>query len=103
MNFLKGRVTPSEPIGHCGIVSRRSKVVVVGTHATSALFPEKNPDGEYTNSDLEAMMQTIKVRFETHFDIHDRIILLDSTNPSCPGKKKMSKIGCTTSGIELLI
>lgn len=29
MNFLKGRVTPSEPIGHCGIVSRRSKVTII--------------------------------------------------------------------------
>uniref|UniRef100_A0A915D1I2 Non-specific serine/threonine protein kinase n=1 Tax=Ditylenchus dipsaci TaxID=166011 RepID=A0A915D1I2_9BILA len=37
-NFLKGRVTPSEPIGHCGVVSRRSKVVVVGTCATPQLF-----------------------------------------------------------------
>lgn len=27
LNFLKGRVSPSEPIGHCGIVSRRSKVI----------------------------------------------------------------------------
>uniref|UniRef100_A0A914CMF3 Non-specific serine/threonine protein kinase n=1 Tax=Acrobeloides nanus TaxID=290746 RepID=A0A914CMF3_9BILA len=89
MNFLKGRVTPSEPIGHCGIVSRRSKVIVVGTHATQLHFPEKNSDGEYTSSDAEAMMQTIKVRFETHFDIHDRLILLDSTNPSCPGLKSL--------------
>lgn len=29
MNFLKGRVTPSEPIGHCGIISRRSKVILI--------------------------------------------------------------------------
>lgn len=89
MNFLKGRVTPSEPISHCGVVSRLSKVVVVGTHATSSQFPNRNLDGEYTNSDVDAMLKTIRLRFETHFDIHDRLILLDSTNASCPGMKAL--------------
>lgn len=34
MNFLKGRVTPSEPISHCGVVSRLSKVVMQPLTAT---------------------------------------------------------------------
>lgn len=89
MNFLKGRVTPSEPISHCGVVSRLSKVVVIGTHANSTQFPNRNQDGEYTNSDIDAMLKTIRLRFETHFDIHDRLILLDSTNASCPGMKAL--------------
>ncbi|KAJ1350942.1 Death-associated protein kinase 1 [Parelaphostrongylus tenuis] len=89
MNFLKGRVTPTEPIGHCGIISRRSKVVIAGTHATSALFPTKNADGEYESSDTEAMLKTVRLRFETHFDIYDKLLLLDSTNPSCAGMKAL--------------
>ncbi|KAI6241190.1 Non-specific serine/threonine protein kinase [Aphelenchoides fujianensis] len=90
MNFLKGRVTPSEPIGHCGIVSRRSKVVVVGTHATAAHFPDRNADDlSYKSSDTDAMLSTVRLRFETHFDIHDRLILLDSTNLQCPGLKSL--------------
>ncbi|KJH45298.1 death domain protein [Dictyocaulus viviparus] len=89
MNFLKGRVTPTEPIGHCGIISRRSKVVVVGTHASTTLFPTKNADGEYESSDTEAMLKTVRLRFETHFDIYDKLILLDSTNPSCAGMKAL--------------
>ncbi|CAJ0572380.1 unnamed protein product, partial [Mesorhabditis spiculigera] len=91
MNFLKGRVTPSEPIGHCGIISRRSKVVIVGSHATNQQFPSKNQEGEYQSSDTEAMLNTVRLRFETHFDIHDRLILLDSTNPSCSGMKSLRK------------
>uniref|UniRef100_A0A7I4Y1A2 Non-specific serine/threonine protein kinase n=1 Tax=Haemonchus contortus TaxID=6289 RepID=A0A7I4Y1A2_HAECO len=89
MNFLKGRVTPTEPIGHCGIISRRSKVVIVGTHATSALFPSKNSEGEFESSDTEAMLKTVRLRFETHFDICDKLLLLDSTNPSCAGMKAL--------------
>uniref|UniRef100_A0A158P882 Non-specific serine/threonine protein kinase n=1 Tax=Angiostrongylus cantonensis TaxID=6313 RepID=A0A158P882_ANGCA len=89
MNFLKGRVTPTEPIGHCGIISRRSKVVIAGTHATSTLFPTKNADGEYESSDTEAMLKTVRLRFETHFDVYDKLILLDSTNPSCAGMKAL--------------
>ncbi|CAI4229948.1 unnamed protein product [Auanema sp. JU1783] len=86
MNFLKGRVTPTEPIGHCGIISRRSKVVIAGSHASPNMF-QKNADGEYVSSDIEAMLKTVRLRFETHFDIHDHIILFDSTNPSCVGMK----------------
>uniref|UniRef100_A0A183TYJ6 Death domain-containing protein n=1 Tax=Toxocara canis TaxID=6265 RepID=A0A183TYJ6_TOXCA len=89
MNFLKGRVTPSEPIGHCGIISRRSKVVIVGTHATAAIFPQKNNDGEYISSDGDAMLKTVRLRFETHFDINEQLILLDSTHSNCPGMKSL--------------
>uniref|UniRef100_A0A7E4VSP6 Non-specific serine/threonine protein kinase n=1 Tax=Panagrellus redivivus TaxID=6233 RepID=A0A7E4VSP6_PANRE len=91
MNFLKGRVTPSEPIGHRGIIARRSKVVIVATHATASLLSssgfEKTSDGNYTNSDAEAMMQTIRLRFESHFDVYERIMFIDSTNNSCTGLK----------------
>lgn len=89
MNFLKGRITPSEPISHCGVVSRLSKVVIIGTHATSAQFPNRNADGEYTNSDVDAMLETVRLRFGTHFDIHNKLILLDSTNSACPGMKAL--------------
>ncbi|CAD5206687.1 unnamed protein product [Bursaphelenchus okinawaensis] len=89
MNFLKGRVTPSEPIGHCGVVSRRSKVVVVGTHATVQQYPEKNSDGEFISSDADAMMNTIRLRFETHFDIHEKLILLDAANSKCNGLRSL--------------
>ncbi|VDK79575.1 unnamed protein product [Litomosoides sigmodontis] len=89
MNFLKGRVTPSEPIGHCGIISRRSKVIIVGSHATTALFPQRNSDGDYMSSDGDAMLKTVRLRFETHFDIHDQLILLNSTQNNCPGMKSL--------------
>ncbi|GMT01781.1 hypothetical protein PENTCL1PPCAC_23955 [Pristionchus entomophagus] len=91
MNFLKGRVTPTEPIGHCGIVTRRSIIVLVGSHATPAMFPQRTPEGEYASSDADALLNTIQHRFRTHFDIHDKLILLDSTNPSCPGLKSLRR------------
>ncbi|ETN85522.1 death domain protein [Necator americanus] len=121
MNFLKGRVTPTEPIGecnsrvflagsmgrrnfifknlgHCGIISRRSKVVIVGTHASPALFPSKNAEGEYESSDTEAMLKTVRLRFETHFDICEKLLLLDSTNPSCAGMKALKNYLKETRG-----
>uniref|UniRef100_A0A1I8A483 Non-specific serine/threonine protein kinase n=1 Tax=Steinernema glaseri TaxID=37863 RepID=A0A1I8A483_9BILA len=88
MNFLKGRVSPSEPIGHCGVNSRRSRVVIVGTHATPDMF-EKNAEGDYVSSDCDAMLKTIRLRFQTHFDIHDKLVLLDSTSATCPGMKSL--------------
>ncbi|TKR62381.1 hypothetical protein L596_026356 [Steinernema carpocapsae] len=88
MNFLKGRVSPSEPIGHCGVNSRRSRVVIVGTHATPDMF-EKTPEGDYVSSDCDAMLKTIRLRFQTHFDIHDKLVLLDSTCGGCPGMKNL--------------
>lgn len=92
MNFLKGRVTPSEPIGHCGVVSRRSKVIVVGTCATPALFSStstKISDELFANSDADAMMNTIKLRFETHFDIYERLLFLDAYNLNSAGMKTL--------------
>ena len=92
MNFLKGRVTPSEPIGHRGIVSRRSKVIIVATNASASLLTasngfEKQSDGNYSNSDAEAMMKTIRLRFESHFDIYEKLVFVDSTNSGCQGIK----------------
>ncbi|PIC52897.1 hypothetical protein B9Z55_002818 [Caenorhabditis nigoni] len=105
MNFLKGRVTPFEPIGHCGFSSRRSKVIIVGTHATPSLFPQKNQEGEYISSDIEAMLNTVRLRFETHFDMDHRLILLDATNPSCVGMKtlKMELAKCRTNILAKLL
>ncbi|CAL2028038.1 unnamed protein product [Caenorhabditis brenneri] len=105
MNFLKGRVTPFEPIGHCGFSSRRSKVLIVGTHATASLFPHKNSDGEYTSSDIDALLKTVRLRFETHFDMDHRPILLDATNPSCIGMKtlKMELAKCRTNILAKLL
>lgn len=88
--FQKFDTFIGEPIGHCGVVSRRSKVVVVGTCATPQLFPQKCPDGNFfISSDAEAMMKTLNLRFDTHFDIFDRIILLDTANQNCAGLKSL--------------
>lgn len=70
------------------MISRRSKVVVVGSHATATMF-NKNADGEYVCSDGEAMLNTVRLRFETHFDIYDKLILLDATQANCPGVKAL--------------
>uniref|UniRef100_A0A1I7X8R7 Non-specific serine/threonine protein kinase n=1 Tax=Heterorhabditis bacteriophora TaxID=37862 RepID=A0A1I7X8R7_HETBA len=89
MNFLKGRVTPTEPIEFLGAtVSFLNKLFI---KRNSNVFMRKIIMdillGEYMSSDTEAMLKTVRLRFETHFDIYDRLILLDSTNPSCPGMK----------------
>lgn len=35
------------------------------------------------------MLKTVRLRFETHFDIYDKLLLLDSTNPACAGMKAL--------------
>uniref|UniRef100_A0A1I8BJ82 Non-specific serine/threonine protein kinase n=1 Tax=Meloidogyne hapla TaxID=6305 RepID=A0A1I8BJ82_MELHA len=76
LNFLKGRVTPSEPIGHCGLMARRAVVAIVGTFwgKTDSSSPSQPP---ITRNEAEAMMKTLKMRFETHFEIHPQLLLVD--------------------------
>lgn len=56
MNFLKGRVTPSEPIGHCGIISRRSKVTISHEHYN---FVKQRDRIEFRN--FEVILLVIKL------------------------------------------
>uniref|UniRef100_A0A914H7B7 Non-specific serine/threonine protein kinase n=1 Tax=Globodera rostochiensis TaxID=31243 RepID=A0A914H7B7_GLORO len=82
LNFLKGRVTPSEPIGHCGQIARRSVVAIAGTFMGG--------DCPITRNEAEAMMRTLKMRFETHFDIHGQLFLVDlSAQVDCAGSREL--------------
>ncbi|KAL3109084.1 hypothetical protein niasHT_012646 [Heterodera trifolii] len=82
LNFLKGRVTPSEPIGHCGQISRRSVVAIAGTFMGG--------ECPITKNEAEAMMRTLKMRFETHFDIHGQLFLVDlSAQSDCVGSREL--------------
>lgn len=64
-----------------------------------------NQEGEYVSSDIEAMLNTVRLRFETHFDMDHRLILLDATNPSCIGMKtlKMELAKCRTNILAKLL
>ncbi|KAL7073040.1 hypothetical protein ACQ4LE_008336 [Meloidogyne hapla] len=89
LNFLKGRVTPSEPIGHCGLMARRAVVAIVGTFwgKTDSSSPSQPP---ITRNEAEAMMKTLKMRFETHFEIHPQLLLVDlSSQQDCEGLKEL--------------
>lgn len=84
LNFLKGRVTPSEPIGHCGQMARRSVVAIVGTYLGG--------ECPITRNEAEAMMRTLKMRFETHFEIHPQLLLVDlvhSAAGDCAGIREL--------------
>jgi hypothetical protein len=82
LNFLKGRVTPSEPIGHCGLMARRSVVAIVGTY--------QGGECPITRNEAEAMIRTLKMRFETHFDIHSQLLLVDlAAQADCPGTREL--------------
>ena len=41
------------------------------------------------SSETDAMLKTIRHRYETHFDIHDQILLVDSANASCAGLRTL--------------
>lgn len=81
LNFLKGRVTPSEPIGNCGQMARRSVVAIVGTYQSECPI---------TRNEADAMMKTLRMRFETYFDIHAQLLLVDLASPTdCAGLREL--------------
>ncbi|KAF7635152.1 hypothetical protein Mgra_00005435 [Meloidogyne graminicola] len=90
LNFLKGRVTPSEPIGHCGLMARRAIVVIVGTFWGTTSNSNNSSQPPITRNEAEAMMKTLKMRFETHFEIYSQLILVDlSAQQDCNGLKEL--------------
>uniref|UniRef100_A0A914M180 Non-specific serine/threonine protein kinase n=2 Tax=Meloidogyne incognita group TaxID=654580 RepID=A0A914M180_MELIC len=94
LNFLKGRVTPTEPIGHCGLMARRAVVAIVGTFcgtdSSSSSSPSSPSQPPITLNEAEAMMKTLKMRFETHFEIHPQLLLVDlSAQTDCKGLKEL--------------
>lgn len=46
-------------------------------------------NNELSTSDIEAMIKTIKLRFETHFEIYETLVLIDPSNPLCFGLKTL--------------
>lgn len=73
VNFLTARITPTEPIGHCGVSPRRSCLVLVATHVDSILpTPVVANDGTVNSSDTDAWLSTIMLRWgseQLDFDV----------------------------------
>ncbi|KRZ11850.1 Death-associated protein kinase dapk-1, partial [Trichinella pseudospiralis] len=93
MNFIKSCFSPDSVIGPMGVSDNRPIVVLVATHVDQVEQPvQLSADGEWTSSDADALLSTIKLRFCTDFEIHDSIIVLDASAPNCAGMKTLRTV-----------
>ncbi|XP_003374166.1 putative protein kinase domain protein, partial [Trichinella spiralis] len=93
MNFIKSCFSPDSTIGPMGVSNNRPVVVLVATHVDQVEQPiSLSADGEWTSSDADALLSTIKLRFCTDFEIHDSIIVLDANAPNCVGMKTLRAV-----------
>ncbi|KRZ10522.1 Death-associated protein kinase dapk-1, partial [Trichinella zimbabwensis] len=93
MNFIKSCFSPDSVIGPVGVSDNRPIVVLVATHVDQVEQPVSlSADGEWTSSDADALLSTIKLRFCTDFEIHDSIIVLDASAPNCVGMKTLRTV-----------
>ncbi|KRZ49734.1 Death-associated protein kinase dapk-1, partial [Trichinella nativa] len=93
MNFIKSCFSPDSTIGPMGVSNNRPIVVLVATHVDQVEQPiSLSADGEWTSSDADALLSTIKLRFCTDFEIHDSIIVLDANAPNCVGMKTLRAV-----------
>ena len=63
-------------------MARRSVVAIVGTY--------QGGECPITRNEAEAMMRTLRMRFETHFEIHAQLLLVDlSAQSDCAGMREL--------------
>ncbi|CAG0890672.1 unnamed protein product [Darwinula stevensoni] len=77
LRFLKSRLPPAEPLGHCGKSYRPAKIILIGTHVDTA-HCQKNQQGEYLDPSVDELMSQVLRGFGRVFDIHPKAILLDA-------------------------
>jgi len=75
-------------------MARRAVVAIVGTFcgtdSSSSSSPSSPSQPPITLNEAEAMMKTLKMRFETHFEIHPQLLLVDlSAQTDCKGLKEL--------------
>ncbi|KAK7866658.1 hypothetical protein R5R35_000274 [Gryllus longicercus] len=86
LSFLQARIPPAEPLGDRGVANRVARVLLVATHADSTRTP-RTASGAYVSSQAERVLEQVRERFGTLFDIHDHVTVVDSHVPAGPGIK----------------
>ncbi|XP_041373234.1 death-associated protein kinase 1-like isoform X2 [Gigantopelta aegis] len=78
LNFLKARVPPDLPIGHCGRLPNTPKVLLVATHADKAGC-HRNKESIYFSPEGNTILAKVKQMFQYDLDIEDKLFVLDAT------------------------
>ncbi|KAK6178961.1 hypothetical protein SNE40_011428 [Patella caerulea] len=88
LNFLKARVPPQFPLGHCGRLQNTAKVIIVATHPDKKGCP-KNSKGEYESEGGEIIMEKVLQMFQADLDIVNKLFVIDTTNASSADLKAL--------------
>ncbi|XP_013389888.1 death-associated protein kinase 1 isoform X2 [Lingula anatina] len=79
LNFIRARIQPLEPIGHCGKQANLAKIVLIATHADRAMC-FKNSRGEFVNAEALSLLNEMRQRFWLDFDISESMFVLDANS-----------------------
>lgn len=77
LNFLKARMPPALPIGHCGQLSNTPHVTLVATHADKASC-SRNSRGEYVSAEASTLHQKVQQMFKHDISVSDRLFIVDA-------------------------
>lgn len=86
LSFLQARIPPAEPLGDRGVANRVARVLLVATHADSTRAP-RTVSGAYVSSQAEHVLEQVRARYATVFDIHPSVVVVDAHVPAGPGMK----------------
>ena len=78
LGFIKGRISPQLPLGYCGKLPVRPKILLIATHADKIRCP-KNSRGEHIPTDnIKTVYNRAKEMFGSDVDFVDRIFIMDA-------------------------
>ncbi|XP_076443488.1 death-associated protein kinase dapk-1-like isoform X2 [Babylonia areolata] len=77
LNFLKARVPPALPIGHCGQLPNTPRVLLVATHADKAGC-SRNSRGEYVSVEASTLHLKMQQMFRHDINLVDRVFIVDA-------------------------
>lgn len=77
LGFLKSRVPPHVPIGHCGRLPNIPKVLLVATHADK-VGCHKNARGEYVCPTASRVLAKAQLKFASDINFVERVFIMDA-------------------------
>ncbi|KAL8602300.1 hypothetical protein ACOMHN_022813 [Nucella lapillus] len=88
LHFLRARVPPALPIGYCGRLRNRPRVLLVATHADK-VGCSRNSRGEYVSADASAVQQKAQQMFVHDLSVAERAFVVDSQLSASPDLKAL--------------
>lgn len=97
LSFLRARIAPIEPLGHCGRSANPPRVLLVATHA-DLCRQYRNSQGDNILTEVDQMMSEVRKQFGTVFDLCPNTFVLDATSVNSAALKHLKSHLCRLKG-----